>query len=378
MQKMINFIRRVLVRFSLLKNYHKSIVNKDNPWVLVSYIPDVFIRTDDAAFMNGHQNRREMVRIVEVLNSQAYNVYIMDCNSEDVPKEYDFKMVFGVEPGFSAACELYPNAKKLYYATGAYWEHQNNSIKQRTDAFNLMHAANFPYQRLVEYKGQLEQADRIVQIGSSFTIQSYPEFLQSKIIILHQSCQLDNKSIKVMPKRSYSSNFLYIGGGGVILKGLDLLLDYFISHSEFTLHVLGHVDQELLDIYAGKIKSNIKFYGFLDITSDRFVDICSLCNFLLYPSCTEGSPGAVINSMYNGVIPIVSRWAAFDTIEQGGILIGELSDIGIAAAIGKIKSLKDSDITRMSNYCCNYAKIHFNINRFSEEFALIIQNEMSI
>lgn len=379
MQKIINFIRRVLVRFSLLKNYHKSIVDKRNPWVLVSYIPNVFLRTDDAAFMNGHQNRREMVYMVEVLNIQGYNVYVMDCNSEDVPKEYNFKMVFGVEPGFSTACELYPNAKKLYYATGAYWEHQNSSIKQRTDAFNLKYAASFPYQRLTEYKGQLEQADRIVQIGSSFTIQTYPEPLQPNIITLHQTCQLDSKCIKAIPKSSHSSNFLWIGGGGVILKGLDLLLDYFICHSEFTLHVIGHVDQGLLDVYAGKIKDNIKFYGFLDITGDRFADLCSLCNFLLYPSCTEGgSPGAVINSMYYGVIPVVSRWAAFDTIEQGGILIDELSDKGIAVAIGMIKSLSDSEITKMSSYCRNYAKVHFNRNRFSKEFSLIIQNEMSI
>ena len=74
-----------------------------------------------------------------------------------------------------------------------------------------------------------------------------------------------------------------------------------------------------------KISPNIKLWGFMDINSDELTAIIDRCNFLIYPSGSEGGcPGAVINSMKKGLIPIVTPWAAFDGIEEYGFFDGYL------------------------------------------------------
>ena len=133
-------------------------------------------------------------------------------------------------------------------------------------------------------------------------------------------------------RKDYSKKYdiLWIGGGGEILKGLDLFLDS-LKNSIYNLHIVGNVSEEFKNLYSDC--RNVHYYGFINVNSSEFIRICEKCHFLIYPSCTEGMPGSVINSMYLGVIPIVSRWAAFDEIEDYGYILEDLTVSAIQKAI---------------------------------------------
>ena len=376
MKNILLFLYKVIVKVLRINRFYVSKCKDSDKWVYISYIPEVFYKLWDENYMRGHQSRQEMVEIVKIFNRLGYNVFVSSCNYPVLPNR-KFDIVFGIEPTFVSACNKYPKAKKIYYATGAYWGHQNGMIKQRTDEFNLKHGTTSPYRRMVNVYNHLDLCDYILQIGSKYTVETYPEEYKKKITLIHQSNTLSDVDVLNI---SYAkeNEYIWIGGGGSILKGLDLVLDYFILNPEKRLHVVGTVEDDVIDAYGKGLKDNIVFHGYMNLFSSEFKEIVSKCNVAVYPSCTEGGmPGSVINAMYFGLIPVVSKWAATEEINKFGAIIENLSVESLADAIGSIEKLDKIKIEEMKKNCHQYAIETFNLERFAKEFKEYI-NKMII
>jgi len=375
MNPVISLVCRILARLFKVKLYYVSKYKGSKKWVFISYIPDVFYKLNNEDYMRGHQSRWEMVEMVRVFNNLGYNVYVSSCSNPKLPSK-EFDLVFGVEPGFVYACKKYPNAKKVYYATGAFHGHQNSMIEKRTNEFNRIHNCSLPYARLVKVYNQLDICDEILQIGSQYTIDTYPEQYKKKISIIHQSNSLSGIG-KIDICYSEENEYIWIGGGGEILKGLDLVIDYFIQHSSKILHVIGFIEDDFKKQYRGHVGKNVLFHGFMNLASNEFKSIARRCNYIVYPSCTEaGCPGAVINAMFYGLIPIVSKWAAPDEIDKLGYMLNDLSVESINRAIIESSSLDQKAVLYKKQCCHNYIKETFNIQRFSKEFEEFAQKTL--
>ena len=55
-------------------------------------------------------------------------------------------------------------------------------------------------------------------------------------------------------------NILWFGSAGLLHKGLDIAVDFVLSHPEFTLHICGSSsgEKDFLDYYMPKIKNSKK------------------------------------------------------------------------------------------------------------------------
>lgn len=366
-----NLIWKVIHKLSLNVTY-KSKTDSNQPWAFISYIPESCYR-NNITYLNRHQNRREMKQIVDVFKELGYNVYVQHHSDLKLPTSIKPAIIFGLEPCFEEACEKWPDALKIYYATGAYWRHQNDMIKKRTDAFNSKYGTAYPYQRLVTETSRCENADYIFQIGTKFTIDTYPEHLRNKLRIIRQS----NTLLSLQPREKDFSNktdFLWLGSSGTILKGLDLTIEYFKLHPELSLHVVGSVDDEFKRILQTEGNENIHFYGFVNTSSELFQDIVSKCNFLIYPSCTEGGcPGAVINSMYYGVIPVVTPWAAIDDINKLGFLLDDMTVESIDKAVTWANNTPPRIVRERSHACRQYILDNYSLSIFKNDMLIALK-----
>lgn len=352
-------------------NYHLSMVSPFAPWAYVSYLSDVFNRQNDAGYMNGHQNRREAIEIVRVLNSSGYNVLVHNFSSPGRLPCLPVKLVFGLEPNFNRASAKYPSAKKIYYATGAHYRHQNSQVIKMTDYVNEKYGASIPYRRLVPEHNSYDIADEILQIGSKYTIETYDESQKNKITIIHQSTQ----AVCIVKSLDYSveNQYFFMASSGNMLKGLPLVFEYFISHPALTVNIVGPIEDDYYALMKSKLTPNIHFYGFLDVRSDKMAEIMSRCNFLIYPSGSEGGcPGAVLNSMKNGLIPIVTRWAAFDEIEEYGFLMETWNVESLEAGVDWSRSLRWEEICSLKSKCVNFVSNTYSLKKFSNEFKRFI------
>lgn len=345
-----------------------SEVSKKSHWVYISYISDVFCHKEDESYLNVHQNRKEALAIVSVFNKLGYNVYVQSfCSNNKLPRLKKVDLVFGLEPNFERACQKYSGAKRVYYATGAYFEHQNRQVIYITDYVNAKHGSHLSYKRLVQPHRSNEIADSILMIGSEFTKLTCPVELRHKITILHQSVQ----SRRVIGTIKYSSEneYFYMGSYGNLLKGMPLLFEYFISHPRQVLNVVGPVEEDYWQqVIEKSITSNIRFYGFLDVESDELFEIIDRCNFMIYPSLSEGCPGSVLCSMKNGLIPIVTKWAAFDGVEDYGFLIKDYSIEELGKGIEWSQTLSREKVVAMKKRCAEFVKKTYSLERFTQEF----------
>ena len=368
MKTIFGIVKKIFARLLGFENKYISKVKGSNEWVYISYIPEVFYNSWNKKYMQGHQSRQEMIEMVKIFNKMGYNVFVSNFVHYSLP-DINVKFVFGLEPGFINASKKYFNAYKIYYATGAYYGHQNKMIIDRTDEFNNKHHFTYPYQRLVKTYDHLNYADRILQIGSHYTVYTYPLKYQPLISTIHQSSTVAfDSNFEVL--YAEMNEYIWIGGGGSILKGLDLIFDYFSMNTDKVVHIIGQIDKEFLSIYEDIIGNNIHIHGYMNINSAEFKSIISRCNYLIYPSCTEGCPGAVISAMSYGIIPVVSQWAAFDDIEDIGYLIENLTCEGINKIVSKIENLDKETVLLKKQICRKYVFETYNLQRFSEEFTM--------
>lgn len=281
-------------------------------------------------------------------------------------------VIFGLEPAFEAACIKWPNAIKIYYATGASFMHQNHMIRKRTDEFNLKYSPHppYPYQRLTTESQRYVLADYIFQIGSEYTVETYPENIRSKIILIRQSNTICEKRSNIPLDLSMKNRntFLSLVSSGPILKGVDLLIEYFKSHKDYVLHLCGPIDNTFLEDIGG-LPQNIIFHGFVNTSSEEFKKIASESMFMIYPSCTEGGmPGSVINAMNYGCIPIVTKWASAGAKGKLGFYIHDLTVSSISEAVDRAERLSENELKSMSKRGREYVLNNFNLEVFESDF----------
>jgi hypothetical protein len=381
-----NIVEQVLFyidRYRKLVTKNHIIKKNGNNWIFVSYLTEPFKKRNDKIYFHGHQNRQETLIIEEVIQELDLSYIFNDYNKPLNFKNRKFDIVFGIEPNFNKICIKNPKAIKIYYATGAYYKHQNMMIINRTNTFREKYRTNYPFRRLVNEHNSCEIADFIFQIGSRFTIETYPEHLRNKILIVNQTSHvfkninIDQK-IKVTSKKDY----IWFGSSGTILKGLDLVVEYFLSNQIYNLHIVGPIEEEFLSVFRDKLKEakNIFIYGFLDVESEEFLDLANKCTFLIFPSGSEGAPGSVINLQKLGVIPITSRWASCDKITDLGYVLKDLNISSIDEAIQWSQLLSAEDVTRYIKDNHNYVSNMHNSDKFKSEikkyFSLIISNQL--
>lgn len=364
---------------NLIPDY-KSMVNDSNNIVLCSYINDGFILSKNSKKLLTHGNKIESIIIKEVFNELGFNFISIRYNKKINLKKYkdmNPKIIFGIEPNFEKLCEEFPNAIKIYYATGAYVDHQNSMVIKRTDEVNAKKNSNIPYYRTVKENKAARIADYIIQIGSKYTIETYPEELRKKILLIRQS-SFEFLNLEIDKKKNIFStkDYLWFGSNGSILKGLDLVIEYFKKNEDLNLHIIGPLDKEFEDVYRNELykSRNIKYHGYIPIYDSRLIEITNKCTFILYPSASEGGvPGSVLNMMRLGLIPIVSKYASFNEIKEIGFLLDDLSIESISKTIKLTQSLSKDDIINNSRKSYEYVNDNHNLMEFENDIRLMIQ-----
>ncbi len=369
--KMFATIRRITNKVSKKIYYneeiYKSVIDKNAPWVFVSYIAHPFYHRNDYNVLDRHQNNREAIVMEKVFNNLGYNVFFMLHSSKKDLPDIDCHLVFGHEPNFIRACKKYDKAKHVYYGVSTYYEYRNNKIKEMTDHFNDVYNLNMPYKRLVNPHNAIDLADNILLIGSKTTISTFPDYCQNKITLIKQSTQ-NNRTIKYLEVNN-NKNFLFVAGDGNALKGVCLLLEFFTNNPEYILHWLGPIDLELSSRINDIITPNIHIYGFQNMNSDLVLGLMERCDFILYPSGVEGVPGSVLNAMKNGLIPLVTPWASFDEIDNLGYVMKNTDVKSIQDAVEWATSLDKDSILKKKIECQNYVIEHFNLDEYEKQFS---------
>jgi len=225
-----------------------------------------------------------------------------------------------------------------------------------------------------------EHADHITVFGNQFTLSTY-RYTKKPIYPLSISTTIllpwpDGKDFNAARQR-----FLWFGSGGMVHKGLDLVLEAFAGMPEYHLTVCGPVQREkdfeqvfYKELYA---TPNIHTIGWIDTQSSAFREIIANCVGLVYPSCSEGQSGAVVECLHAGLIPIISYESGVDTHDFGVLLktcdIDEIRD-----AVRMVATSSARQVEKMARSAWEYARFHHTREQFAAKYCDVIRQIIAL
>ncbi|MEW6379053.1 MAG: glycosyltransferase [bacterium] len=339
--------------------------------VLISYITSPFRK----GISLSHTNTRESVEIARVFHNLGFTVDIVNYQYRGGLdySPYDFIFGFG-EPLIKSFYRRNRHQLTVFYGTGMHVCHQNHATLQRiAEVYRKKGEWLLESGRIVDksWTVQTTLVDAIITLGNETVADSYRPYFHKKIYCLPVTYYqvLDFEDVLAGKDfRQAQKHVLWFGSSGLVHKGLDVLLEVFKELTDRHLHICGPIDREpgfkkcyYQELYCTE---NIHTYGFVNLQSELFKHLVSRCGFVIFPSCSEGEPSAVINVMANaGLIPIVTRESGI-TVDSFGIRIHDISGESIKRSLAEAMALGPSELQDRSFACARKTVMDHSVERF--------------
>lgn len=329
--------------------------------VLISYIVFPFLRGEENY---SHTNYLECYTAAKLFDELGYVVDVIQYNTiiEDLDySNYNIIYGFGVAMEVSFYCDTHRSIKIINYVTGINQRVQNRNTANRLNQFYEKHKVYIPTSaRLVNdfFSMQTFSPHAIFVLGGLSAINTYKDdgVVFPEIHDIH-CFYYDVGTIDLNKKKfeKVKSCFLWFGSDGLIHKGLDLVIDYFLINTGLTLHICGanfERESDFYDVYKEQLEqaSNIIIHGYVNIKSPKFKEVLMSVGAVVFPSCSEGSSPSLLNVMAaSGVLPIVSNMVGIDFEEGSSILIEELNDFYMTKAIDQYMAITPCRLKEIAN-----------------------------
>jgi hypothetical protein len=317
-----------------------------------------------------HSNLNEIIKIVKIFSEHEYNVDIIEYRHQGVINYHKYHLIFGFGDIFEESFYTQDfSGKRIFYATGAHPEFQNDAEIKRIKEFNRRHGKLVMPKRLPKkfWACSTTFSDSIFCYGNDWTISTYQKFFDGLIMKItpsnHSDFKFEKKDFQAIKK-----NFLWIGAAGAIHKGLDLCIETFLDLPEFHLDIIGPIDGEIFEMYGNekKINDNILFHGFMDIRSVKFKDLMEKNTFVICPSCSEGSNTSVILAMRFGLIPVLTKECGIDLDNAFEIINIDL--IELKKQILFLGEISINELEERSDKIYQKSNQKFNLESFEKSF----------
>ena len=336
---------------------------------LISYVTAPFKQGSGSTLFTHAGVSKLMVR---ALHELGYTVDVIEWNNTVFIPRKDYQLFIGhAGQNFERITEkLDRSCPKIYFSTGTYWQEHNRAEKARFDALEQRRGVRLPYDRWINDSEERanEIANGIICLGNQIAKESYQKF-PVVYCLNNATYQAGTKAVE-RNHEAGRKNFLFLSSEGNVHKGLDLLLEVFSSpdiQGVAELTVCQKLRPDFHALYRRELENtpNIHFVGHLDLQSTLFQEIAQKCSYIIHPSCAEGQPGAVLDGMRYGLIPVLTRENHID-IESCGFLI-PASVSGIASEVRRLSCLSVEECRRLAVKTQEIVSVNFSEERFFDE-----------
>jgi len=348
--------------------------------ILFSYIIDPFLVSDESAISNSHTHHWESFAIARTFLEFGFNVDVVDYRRDTPVPIREYHVFMGVRTNFDRITkQLNTSCLKIVHLDTAHWIKNNAANYQRALSFQKKHRVAVNRAKLVEQNWAIENADCATILGNEFTIETY-RYAKKKIYRV----PISTCSVYPFPEHKNfnlaKNHYLWFGSTDFVHKGLDLVLDAFSEMEDYHLHICGPIEQEkkFETVYSEVLYNtpNIHPIGWIDITSAEFIDLCRKCVGMIYPSCSEGGGGSVIQCMHAGLIPIVSFESSVDIGSFGVELLNCTVD-GIKCAVKQVSGYSHERLLGMSHESWKFVRENHTRDAFKNSFRNILSQILS-
>jgi hypothetical protein len=317
-------------------------------------------------------NRGIAQEIVRGLNELDYSVDVISFENRSwVPKrKYDLFIGHAAVSFARLASQLPEDTARIYFSTGLYWREANERLACRLRNLASRRGIVLPANRAAS-EGEEEAnrlADGIMCIGNKAVAESYSGF-PNVVAIKNAVYPIAWEGWRTKDFEAGRKHFLFFAGRGNVLKGLDLLLEAFWG-TDMHLHVCQHVEEEFWAAYGRECakRPNIHVYGNVRMRSQLFESLAKRCNWVISATCTEGQPGAVLECMGYGLIPILPDAANIDVDREWGLEIAKCDVDGVRNAASAASEIHAAQCRAMAEKVVEVVRGGYAADDFRRNF----------
>lgn len=359
--------------------YHLSLKNGAfSKKALVSYLPRPLIIPQNR---RSFSNNGIAISIPKALNELGYSVDIVDIHNMNYAPRKEYDLFFGhVGHNFLNICRYLPSkCIKISFSPGDYWYFFNTQEEKRFKALIARKGITLSFDRyrydIDNEEKSLLLSDGIICLGDESVCKPFSKF--NNIVHLNNASYPDSHyDSSYKDYNEGRDNFLFYSGGGNVHKGLDILLEAF-SKTDKHLYICTCLDPKFKKLYEKELnQSNIHFMGWVRQRSRKFYRLIDKCNFIIFPSCSEGSAGSVVECMNQGLIPVVSRETRID-VSGFGIFLNECTIQEVKNTIEYLSIMPTNELREKSLLTRKAALSEYSEKAFVENMKACIQKIVS-
>jgi len=343
---------------------------------LVSYVAGTLERDAARGRSQWFNPNGASLEIARALNDLGYVVDMVSFYDKEFrpSRDYDLFVGHGSYNFRQIAEALAPTTPKVYYATGSYWRFFVQETEERYTRFcssNRLSREEVGSRRdPLDQDYNLSIVDLLICMGEK-TAATFASAAK-RIAPINNAAYLDD-SLSGLSRdwENASKHFLYYGGTGNIVKGLDLLIEAFAQEPECHLHLYTPLEDEILRAYRRELSSpNIHYANHLRFSKKRFRQLIQSCAFSVQCGFTTGQTTSMIASMGYGLVPVMNRDAS---IASPCVLIEGNTVPAIRAAIREASQLPPAKICGLSQE----VKENFSTSHTPDAFRKGIRNALA-
>lgn len=322
----------------------------------------------------GHTTYWEVWRMAEEFRERGYAVDVIDSTNTTFRPRVPYNYCIDIESNLERLAPYLPKGcVKILFTSSSHWLFNNSAEYQRLHDIFMRRGALFMPERLMNPSRSTLVAD-YVTYGTDFKLSTYNLPAGTKTFFIPISTTFTYPE----PKKDYGvarNGFLWLGGAGVIHKGVDLLIEAFGEMPDYTLELCGkHNDPLLEQVYQRELAGkNIIGHGSLDLGKKQFEEIRNRNAFVISASCAEGHSGAVIVGMHAGLIPIVNKESGIDT-QDFGFTLPDSSIASIREMVRTCSLLPQEELEERAKKAWKYVNDRHTKETFSTAFKNFIDS----
>jgi glycosyltransferase involved in cell wall biosynthesis len=392
--KMKDVIQNIFYIFNLrlTKNYKIYKLQKNNVFkshydkkVLISYITKPFA----IGMSYEHSNLLECYTAAEIFHNLGFCVDVVEHSINRKIDYSQYEIIYGMGPALERSfySQEGTGPYRIFYATGC------NPIY--SDVVTTLRARDFyeKHKRLLmksvrivlqSQHAQILLADTVIVLGNEFVLNTYKNYDPDGVERYTRLNAFYNDVYDInLENKDYSNakrHYLWFGSGGLLHKGLDILLDIFSQRNDVYLHICGAFMQErgFLDYYKRLFSNsnNIINHGFVKMESEDFKILMDTCGYVLSPSVSEGGAVALLNTMANGgLVPIITKSSGLDMEDYGWVI--EKHDINMFNnAIDQAVLLDNKKLKEKAIRVKAYVRHNYIYENYKQNLYMMIQNKL--
>jgi len=352
--------------------------------VLVSFITSPFTQAPGEFFTDPHSNYWTCAEIVRLFTIRGYDVDIIDWNNKTFIPKKKYDIFIDIYSNFERLSQyLEPSCVKVSFILGSYPLFQNNSEQIRLKNLEERRGVKPPHKRYYPLSSNIKLLDFIAGYGNKTVHKTYP--LKNKTIIPIPIPVV--KTYEFPENKNFEearTHFLWFGGGGAVLKGLDLLVEIFAALPHLKLSIIGPsaFEKEFETIYAKELSlPNITRYRRPRINRDGSIttgdiplqNILNSCGAVLSLSASEGTSGAIIQAMHAGLFPIITPQTGINE-KAPSIIVEDVTIEHVKQVIKHFATLPPEKIKYMAKDAWQFVRNNHTKKHFTEAFNKLIEH----